>query len=150
MPIRNHKSELLIGMKKDTPDSPRPSPRVALAREAAVLQLKLIADGFRDAALIPISFIAALIGVFRGGEEADCEGREGRKLCRRIELWINRVGYHRPHSRSHPAGSMDTLIDKVEEILREQYEKGRSTSEARDAIEDALEDLQESGRDRER
>ena len=38
------------------------NPRMALAREAAVLQLKLLADGFRDALLIPISLVAALIG----------------------------------------------------------------------------------------
>ena len=30
------------------------SPRIALIRETAILQLKLIADGFRDAVLIPI------------------------------------------------------------------------------------------------
>ena len=45
---------------------------------------------------------------------------------------------------THPAGSMDTLINTVEEVLREQYEKGRTTREARDAIENALEDFQES------
>ena len=37
------------------------NPRIQLIREAAVLQLKLVADGFRDALLIPISLIAALI-----------------------------------------------------------------------------------------
>ncbi len=31
------------------------SPRIKLIREAAVLQLKLLADGLRDALLIPIS-----------------------------------------------------------------------------------------------
>lgn len=122
---------------------------MALAREAAVLQIKLIVDGFRDAALIPISLVAAIIGIFRGGEDADREFREVLKLGRRTERWINLFGYHRPYSRSHPAGSMDTLIDTVEDVLREQYEKGRATKEAKDAIEDALEGLHESveGRD---
>jgi hypothetical protein len=115
--------------------------RSALAREAAVLQIKLIVDGFRDAALIPISLIAALIGILRGGEDADREFREVLKLGRRTERWINLFGYHRPYSRSHPAGSMDTLINTVEDVLREQYEKGRATKEAKDAIEDALEGL---------
>ena len=131
-------------MKEKTPSPQPPGKRVALAREAAVLQLKLVADGFRDAALIPISLIAALIGLIRGGEEPDREFREVLKLGRQTERWINLFGYHRPYSRAHPAGSMDTLIDKVEEVLREQYEKGKSTREARDAIENALEDFENS------
>jgi len=36
------------------------SPRAELIREAAVLQIKLLADGFRDAVLIPVSLFAAL------------------------------------------------------------------------------------------
>lgn len=133
-------------MKNETPESVPRGSRATLAREAAVLQLKLVADGFRDALLIPISLIAAIIGIIRGGEEADREFREVLKLGRQTELWINLFGYHRPYKRSHPAGSMDTLIDKVEEVLREQYEKGRATKEDKDAIEHALEDLQESSR----
>ncbi len=112
--------------------------RVALAREAAVLQLKLVADGFRDAMLIPVSLIAALIGLIRGGDQPDREFREVLKLGRQTERWINLFGYHKPYSDSHPAGSMDTLIDRVEKVLREQYEKGTTTREARDAIENVL------------
>ena len=84
---------------------------MALAREAAVLQIKLVVDGFRDALLIPISLVAAIIGIFRGGEDADREFREVLKLGRRTERWINLFGYHRPYSKSHPAGSMDRLIN---------------------------------------
>ena len=110
--------------------------RSELAREAAVLQIKLVADGIRDAILIPVSLIAALIGLIRGGPEPDREYREVLRLGRQTERWINLFGYHRPYSR---AGSMDTVIDRVEEVLREQYEKGRATREARDAIKTALE-----------
>lgn len=131
-------------MNEETPGKVQSGSRAALAREAAVLQLKLVADGARDALLIPISLVAAIIGLIRGGREPDREFREVLKIGRQTELWINLFGYHRPYSRSHPAGSMDTLIDRVEEVLREQYEKGRATREARDAIEDALEDLHES------
>lgn len=131
-------------MNNETQEQSSEGSRMALAREAAVLQIKLIVDGFRDAALIPISLVAALIGIFRGGDDADREFREVLKLGRRTERWINLFGYHRPYSRSHPAGSMDTLINTVEDVLREQYEKGRATKEAKDAIEDALEDLHDS------
>ena len=144
MPIPNHKPELNIIMNKESQSPGRPSSRVVLARETAILQIKLIADGFRDAALIPISLIAALIGLIRGGDDADREFREVVKLGRRSERWINLFGYHRPFSRTHPAGSMDTLINKVEDVVREQYQKGRATREAKTAIENALEKFHDS------
>lgn len=119
-----------------------PNPRAVLARKTAVLQLKLLADGFRDAVLIPISLVAGLIGIMRGGDDAEREFHQVIKLGRRSERWINLFGHHRPFNREHPAGSLDALVDKVEDVVREQYRKGSATQEARNAIEKALEDLQ--------
>lgn len=116
-------------------------------RRAAVLQIKLLADGIRDAALIPISLIAALIGLIRGGENADREFEEIIKLGRRSERWINLFGHHRPLKRSHPAGSMDTLIARVEEVLREQVGKGTARNEVRKAIEQVLDEAQQDRRE---
>ncbi|MDX1554676.1 MAG: hypothetical protein R3212_01485 [Xanthomonadales bacterium] len=123
-------------MNTTRPDTP--SPRARLVREAAILQLKLVADGLRDAALIPVSLIAAVIGLVRGGNEADREFRQVINLGKRSERWINLFGHHRPLARSHPAGSLDTLIDKVEDVVREQYQKGRTSPEAKAAIDEAL------------
>lgn len=123
--------------------SKKPVSRAELAREVAVLQIKLVADGLRDAALIPVSLFAALVGLMRGGDEPDREFRQVLELGVQTERWINLFGYHKPRSES-PAASMDTVIDKVEEVLKEQYEKGRATEEAKDAIEDALESFSES------
>ena len=101
------------------------SPRAKLFREAAILQIKLIADGFRDAVLIPVSLFAALIGLLRGGEEADREFRRIIKLGRRSERWINLFGQQRPLGRPHPADSMDTVLGQVESALVKQYKKER-------------------------
>ena len=114
-----------------TPESPqtRPeppsSPRVHLVREAAVLQLKLLADGLRDAILIPVSLFAALIGLLRGGEDCDREFRRVIKLGRRSDRWINLFGHQRPLGREHPAGSVDTLLEQVESVVTEQYRRSR-------------------------
>ncbi len=129
-------------MNQSTQDSNPPGPRGKLARKAAVLQLKLLADGLRDAVLIPVSLVAAMIGLIRGGDDAEREFHQVIKLGRRSERWINLFGHQRPLTRTHPAGSIDTLIDKVEDVVREQYRKGTATPEARAAIEEALEDLQ--------
>ena len=119
-------------------NSTNESPRFTLMRETATLQLKLIADGFRDAVLIPISLLAALIGLLRGGEDCDREFRRVIKLGRRSERWINLFGHQRPLSAAHPAGSMDKILNQVESVVMDQYKKGRSASETRAAVRQAL------------
>ena len=102
------------------------SPRANLIREAAILQIKLIADGFRDAVLIPVSLFAAFMGLLRGGEEADREFRRVIKLGRRSERWINLFGKQRPLGRPHPADSIDTVLGQVESTLVKQYKRKAS------------------------
>jgi hypothetical protein len=119
-----------------------PSPRLQLIRDVAVLQIKLVVDGFRDALLIPFSLLAGLLGVLRGGEDADREFRHVLNLGRRSEHWINLFGRKTPFWRSGTAGSLDRLLDRVEATVMEQYRKGKNTDEARAAINAALEETE--------
>jgi len=105
------------------------SPRAKLIREAAVLQIKLLADGFRDAVLIPVSLVAALIGLLRGGDEPEREYRRVIKLGRRSERWINLFGCQRPLGKSHPIGSMDNVLGQMESAVMEHYKKERTGKE---------------------
>jgi len=114
------------------------SHRLELFREASILQLKLLADGFRDALLIPISIVAAGIGLIRGGEDCDQEYRRVIKLGRRSERWINLFGHQQPLGVEHPAGSMDIILSQVESVVLEQYKKGKSTAETRAAVRQAM------------
>ena len=119
-------------------NDPQQSPRITLIRESATLQLKLIADGFRDALLIPVSLIATLLGLLRGGEDCDLEFRRVIKLGRRSERWINLFGHQRPLNMRHPAGSMDRILAEAEAMVVEQYKKGKSAKEAREAVRDVI------------
>jgi hypothetical protein len=116
------------------------NPRFDLIRDTAVLQLKLVADGFRDAMLIPISIVAAFIGLLRGGQDCDREFRRVIELGRRSERWINLFGHQPPLGTEHPAGSMDIILSQVEAIVLEQYKKGKSASETRSAVRKAMRD----------
>lgn len=116
------------------------SPRAKLIREAAVLQLKLLADGIRDAILIPLSLLAALIGLVEGGSDCDEKFRRVVKLGRRSERWINLFGQQPPLGMSHPAGSMDSILSQVESVVLDQYRKGRTTAETRAAVREAMKD----------
>jgi len=120
------------------PAAPPPTSRAALAREAAVFQLKLVADGLRDAVLIPVSLIAAVIGLLRGGDDANREFRSVLDLGRQSERWINLFGDHEP---ARGVGSMDDVLDRVEQALREQARKGTTSEEAREAVGRVLEKL---------
>lgn len=123
---------------KQTMSDQNPNPRADLLRKTVVLQFKLLVDGIRDALLIPLSLIAAMIGLARGGENADEELRRVIKLGRRSERWINLWGHQVPLRRNHPGGSLDTLLDRVEEVVVDQYRKGQSEAEARAAINKVL------------
>ena len=114
------------------------NPRFALIRRTAILQLKLLADGARDAILIPVSLLAALIGLFRGGKNCDREFRRVINLGRRSERWINLFGHHPPLDTTHATGSIDAILNQVESVVMEQYRKGRSTTETRAAVRKAL------------
>jgi hypothetical protein len=119
-------------------NDPTRSPREQLFRDAVVLQLKLIADGFRDALLIPISLAVALVGLLRGGPDCDTEFRRVIDLGRRSERWINLFGHEQPLMADSPVGSMDQILDQVEAVVVEQRRKGKSAAEIREAIRAAL------------
>jgi len=106
--------------------------RADLIRQMVVLQLKLLVDGIRDAALIPISLIAALLGLIRGGPDIDRELNTVLDFGRQSERWINLFGNH------PPAGSLDSLLQQVETVITEQYRKGRTVEEAKAAVKEAM------------
>lgn len=110
-------------------DSPGRSPRIQLARETAILQIKLLVDGLRDAVLIPVSLVAALIGLLRGGTDCDREFRRVIKLGRRSERWINLFSHQRPLGGDPVTGSMDSILDQVETVVMEQYRRGTRGTE---------------------
>jgi hypothetical protein len=111
-------------------DAKHRKPRAELVRDAATFQIKLLADGLRDALLIPLSLIAALVGLLRGGPDCNREFRRVIKLGHRSERWINLFGHQRPLGRSGPAGSMDSILHQVESIAVEQYRRSRKAGSA--------------------
>lgn len=118
--------------------NPEPKSRAALIRESLVFQLKLLADGTRDFVLVPVSLVATLIGVLRGGEEPDREFRSVLELGRQSEQWINLFGQHEPLRAAGQAGSIDLLLTRAEQVVREQTRQGAISETASRAIEKAL------------
>jgi hypothetical protein len=112
--------------------------RGALLRESLIFQLKLMADGFRDLVLLPVSLIATLAGLLRGGAEPDREFRQVLELGRQTEQWINLFGHHDPMRQGGQAASLDILLARAEQVVREQAREGGLTETASRTIERAI------------
>lgn len=67
--------------------------RAELLWRLLVFQLKLVMDGLRDIALVPVSLIAGVIGIVRGGPDADRPFEDVLQFGRRTESWINLFGH---------------------------------------------------------
>ena len=115
-----------------------PNTRGALMRESLIFQLKLLADGARDVVLVPVSLVATLAGLLRGGDEPDQEFRRVMQLGRKTEQWINLFGTHEPLQEAGQAGSIDLLLTRAEEVVRQQTREGGITESASKAITRAL------------
>lgn len=122
------------------------SKRGTLVRNAIVFQLKLMADGFRDLLLLPISMIAALVGFLRGGDEPEREFNQVLSLGRESEKWINLFGNHDAPESTNAVASIDTLFAKVEKTLKQQYLQAGTSANAQAEIDEALQAAREEAR----
>lgn len=125
----------------------KPSRRALLVRESLLFQVKLIADGFRDFLLVPISLVATLVGLLRSADDPDTEFQRVLDLGRQSEQWINLFGQHDPLPDAGAAGSLDSLVTRAEAVLREHKREGNISDSASSAMENVLERLHRTVRE---
>lgn len=114
------------------------SKRGELAHDVVTFQLKLIADGFRDLVLVPVSLVAAIIGLLRGGDKPEREFLQILDLGRQSERWINLFGNHDTPGSASAATSIDALFTKVESTLKQHYKAAGTSEGAQAEIDEAL------------
>jgi hypothetical protein len=130
--------------ENEAPDSPH----WTLIRDLAVLQVKLLVDGFRDLLLLPASIIAAIVSLSR--TENGKPGPEFYKLLaagKQSEHFINLFGA----LRNAPAdidpqdigsgAEMDDIVSRVESFVVDEYKRGGVTAQAKSRIDEALEKM---------
>jgi len=122
------------------------SKRGELIRNTVVFQLKLMADGFRDLVLIPVSFFAAVIGLLRGGDEPEKEFNQVIDIGRQSEQWINLFGNHDVPDSTNMATSIDVVFSKVEEVLKQQYKTDGTSKSTQTEIDEALQTAHDQAR----
>ncbi len=124
--------------KLDGPD------RWTLIRDVAVFQIKLLFDGFRDLLLLPISLIAGIVSLVKGGREPSSEFYDLLRIGRRSERWINLFGaashLHGPPSDEDrfPVEDVDEMVSRVESYVVDEYRRGGVTAQAKERLDKAL------------
>lgn len=119
--------------------------RSTIIRDALVLQGKLVIDGIRDALLIPISFIAALISILQPGDERGRLFYEVVNMGKRSERWINLFGAAdrlRVDADATEAGSLDEYLAQVEDRIMSDYRDHEITRSAREAMDSLVERIE--------
>lgn len=128
------------------PESDRSPPPVwTLIRDIAVLQVKLLVDGFRDLILMPASLIAGIVSLSKTKD-----GKPGPQFYslvstgKQSERWINLFGAIRNAPPEvideNPFGDadMDDIVLRVESFVVDEYQRGGITTQAKERIDKAM------------
>jgi hypothetical protein len=117
------------------------SDRRTLARDIAVLQVKLLADGLRDLLLVPASLVVGLVSLF-----SNENGRPAPyfyqllDLGKQTEHWINLFGALEnapPDVRQIeplPDADIDDLVGRLETFMVDEHKRGGLTAQAQDRM----------------
>jgi hypothetical protein len=126
--------------------------RWMLIRDVAVFQVKLLFDGFRDLLLLPVSLIAGLLSLVKGGPRPSPEFYDLLRMGRRSERWINLFGaashLHGPPTEEDPfpVDDVDDMVARMESFVVEEYRRGGLTAQAKERVDKALDLIQRRGR----
>jgi len=123
------------------PDTPadRSSRRWQLIRDVLVFAAKVALETARDLVLFPAALIAGLLGVVAGGNRPERTFHQVRAIGARFDEWLNLFG---EHDHSNEPG-IDEQFGRLEKLLVDEYERGGVTTQAKQAIDRALDTLQE-------
>jgi hypothetical protein len=132
-------------------ENDRSNSRASLVWEVFLFQLKLVADGFRDVILVPISLVSALMGLIIGGDQPDRYFRQVLSLGRRSEIWINLFA-HRKHR-----GTSDAMIEPLRERVMSEAQNnawvqraGKGINRTLDTVNDHVDTVRVSKKPEER
>ncbi len=115
--------------------------RWQLIRDLAVFQLKLVIDALRDVVMSPVSLGAGVVDLVRGGDRPGRYFYQVLLAGRRSEVWINLFGEAdrvAPRPTDAESASLDALVERMEQLLVEQVERGGVTASAKTVIDRSL------------
>jgi len=123
--------------------------RWTLLRDLGVLQVKLIVDGLRDIALVPLSLVAGVISIV-----SSKDGRPGSQFYhllawgKQSEVWINLFGAvkNSPEKITQPQPfgdqDIDDIVGRLESFVVDEVNRGGVTSQAKERLDKILDAVQ--------
>lgn len=127
------------------PEAPEVHPsRWLLIRDALVFQLKLFLDGIRDFVMMPLSLGVAVLDLLGVGPRPGFQFYRLLEIGHRTDEWIDLFGareHVEPLSGDRGPG-VDRLVEHIERLVVQEYERGGITASAKDAVDRALDGLQ--------
>ncbi|MEE2704107.1 MAG: hypothetical protein VX614_08820 [Myxococcota bacterium] len=137
-----------IASTPETLEQRRSQNRWLLIRDTLVFQAKMLLEGIRDLVLVPLTLLAAGLGLARGGPEPQRYLLEVMRTARRFDRWL---ALFRPVERefSQPPGeseraSADTYLRQLEQVLIEQHERGGITAQVKQKVDHLLDGLEKT------
>ena len=123
--------------ENELPDSSTETSRLNLIWSVLVFQVKLVVDGLRDFILVPISLIAALLGLLAGGSKPARYYNLVLAFGRRTERWINLFGRQK-------GTTSDDLIEPLKERVFRESESNPLFQKASSAVNRSLDQVNEA------
>ncbi len=123
-----------------------------LIRDLIVFQFKLVADGLRDVALVPLSFVVAIISLLSGkGGKPGSQFYSLLAVGRQSDHWINLFGALRNAPEDlevpepFPDADLDEVVGRIEAFVVDEEKRGGMTAQARERFERALRGFHDRG-----
>ena len=128
-------------------------------RDVLVFQVKLVLGNLQNFLLVPVSLIAALLDLFRGGAARQGERfyqvlELGRQIDEGINLYSAIGGYHSTAAASSEetqapeaeTAPVDLVVRRVEDVILREYRKGGSAASLKAAVDRVLDQMQRESR----
>ncbi len=127
---------------------PLDASRWRLIRDVLAFQLKLFVDGVRDFVMMPVSLGAAVLDLIGVGPRPGHQFYRLLRFGRETDRWIDLFGAVEPDrlTGAAPIG-LDALIERIERVVVQEYDRGGITSAAKRSVDRALDALQSGGAD---
>lgn len=127
------------------PETMRVPSRWELIRDVLVFQGKLFVDGLRDLIWAPVSVGLAVMDLLGIGKNAGLHFYNLLYFGQTTERCINLFGAAdraESHAVARSSEGLDALVHRVENLARQEYERGGITASAKNAVDRALDNLQ--------
>ena len=120
------------------PENQSPPNHWHLLRDVVALQFKLALDGVLDLLMSPVSIFAAIAGVVLSPDEPGRFFYRVLEFGHRSDRWINLYSAGAPHPEG---GSSDAYVNKVETMIKNEYDKGGVVKSIKDNTDGLIDKL---------